>query len=481
MKAGIVAKLAKQTAVLYAATAAACKPEMLKGDATWFAHADFKAKCFHATAEYWQALALQETVPGSVPGRGYGEAIARLGVAERLLNAASAQAAQYKLPSAVAGTSEELLRAVRTMRGESERLNDSVYLGAVPPEITLDGIVPVSMAKPIVLPPEPGATPQLFRQLVPAHLRKLQAALHERATTLKSNASKQAATATDAARSLLSSIGLPSSLELYKQGEKTGGGFRLPESLWNKVAVAQQQGGLTGLENSFRQVEATAAECRKRLEALGDFLAQEDGAASVEIALTPGSNSGGLDDIRQGKGRMQAALAEARASDASWSEALMSDAHVRGLVDFLCLTADEMVATVPVPEVPLLDFLDGSEELRGTEPAVVELESLLVRMVGILACRDAATAKVDELCTQDFAEALVTMNHRDGMSSASGSTGAANGDAHADMVDNLLQPATPHFEALCATIKEQEELLPLILAANSAFQSLRSNDPATQA
>jgi hypothetical protein len=306
MKPGIVAKLAKQTAVFYGATAASCKHESsLKGDTSYFAHADFKARCFHATAEYWQALALQETAPGAVPGRGYGEAVARLGVAERLLAAALAQAAQHKLPSSVSATADELLRTVAAMRGESERLNDQVYLGLVPTEAMLEAVPPVAMAKPISLPPEPaegqpGRAPSLFRQLVPAGLRKIQAALQDRAAALRGGASKQAATATDAARALLSSIGLPSSLEVYKQG---AGGAGIPDSLWDKVLAAQQQGALPGLESQYSQLQATAAECEASLDALAALLSREDEAdAAAAAGGTAGAGQHRLGGIGVGGG-----------------------------------------------------------------------------------------------------------------------------------------------------------------------------------
>ena len=78
MKAGIVAKLAKQVAKFYEqAVGFARDKEVVRAlDATWTSHMDFQRECFHGAAEYWQAQGVKEEA--LTTGTGYGEEITRL-------------------------------------------------------------------------------------------------------------------------------------------------------------------------------------------------------------------------------------------------------------------------------------------------------------------------------------------------------------------------------------------------------------------
>jgi len=484
MKAGIVSKLAKQTAICYGAAAAASKPETLKGDASWFAHSDFKAKCFHATAEYWQALALMETVPGVLPGKGYGEAIARLQLAEQQLRAASAVAQQYKLSAGVAAAAEELMQSVAAKKASAVKDNDTLYFQVVPPEAALTVLQPVAMAKSIPLPQDPaaaaGAGPAIFAKLVSASLRKPLLVVSERAAETSAAAAREASAATDAARLALSNIGLPSSLEQYKLG---GGG--IPDSLWQKVLQVQQQGGLGGLQALRAEFEAVSVSCASRLGHLETLLTLEDakdnelGTAHLWSAAAPASSSGGggtprtdvLKDVRAAYERMRGAFEEAQANDASWSGGL-GDAASLELLAFLELSQAQMLATVPKPEEPLLDLMNddlGASSGRGGEPQVRELEALLVSLVRVIEARDLAVKGVSDVCNSDFVAGLTAL-------------GAAEGSPDAaELADQLLLPTAPHQAAIKQGLSEQEELLAKIDVANVAFQSLRATDPAAQA
>lgn len=86
MKAGLVAKLAKQVAKFYeqAVTFTRDKEVTRSLDASWIHHMDFQRECFHGAAEYWQAHAVKEEALAT--GTGFGEEIARLARAgERLV------------------------------------------------------------------------------------------------------------------------------------------------------------------------------------------------------------------------------------------------------------------------------------------------------------------------------------------------------------------------------------------------------------
>lgn len=484
MKAGIVSKLAKQTAICYGAAAAASKPETLKGDASWFAHSDFKAKCFHATAEYWQALALMETVPGVLPGKGYGEAIARLQLAEQQLRAASAVAQQYKLTAGVAAAAEELMQSVAAKKASAVKDNDALYFQVVPPEAALTVLQPVAMAKSIPLPQDPAAAagtgPTIFAKLVSASLRKPLLVVGERAAETSAAAAREASAATDAARLALSNIGLPSSLEQYKLG---GGG--IPDSLWQKVLQVQQQGALGGLQAFRAEFEAVSVSCASRLGHLETVLTLEDakdkelGTAHLWSAAAPASSGRGstprtdvLKDVSAAYERMRGAFEEAQANDASWSGGL-GDAASLELLAFLELSQAQMLATVPKPEEPLLDLMNddpaGASSGRGGEPQVQELEGLLVSLVRVIEARDLAVKGVSDVCNSDFAAGLMALGAADGLPDA------------AELADQLLLPAAPHQAAIKRGLSEQEELLAKIDVSNVAFQSLRATDPAAQA
>ena len=271
MKPLIVAKLAKQCAEFYSTTALHCRPELLRGDASWYAHCEFESKCFAAAAEYWQATAAQE----ASLAMGTGEAIARLTAAEALLQSALALSQQHKLAPSVAATADELLMRVRALKNTAVKDNDMIFFSTVPPAAELQAIVPVAMVKPIPLPEPKGPVPRLFGAVLPASLQRTLALVRERATAMAQTAQRDGSQATDQAREMLASVGLPTSLEVYKSGDSGAG---VPDSLWDKVLATQQAGGLAMLQQRYPELQASSQRCYAAIEAVEEVLQREEQA-----------------------------------------------------------------------------------------------------------------------------------------------------------------------------------------------------------
>ena len=78
MKAGLVAKLAKQVAKFYEQAVNLTRDKEVTRclDASWIHHMDFQRECFQGAAEYWQSHAVKEEALAT--GKGFGEEITRL-------------------------------------------------------------------------------------------------------------------------------------------------------------------------------------------------------------------------------------------------------------------------------------------------------------------------------------------------------------------------------------------------------------------
>jgi hypothetical protein len=78
----VIAKLAAQCETYYRAAQTQAGTPSLSAqlDRSWAGHLEYQWKCFAAAAQYWQSLAVKEQAAQT--GRGYGEEIARLRIAE---------------------------------------------------------------------------------------------------------------------------------------------------------------------------------------------------------------------------------------------------------------------------------------------------------------------------------------------------------------------------------------------------------------
>jgi hypothetical protein len=167
-------------------------------------------------------------------GSGYGEEIARLNRSEAFLKDAVQFAQRNKIPPSTSQNAEALLHLIGSTRATAQHDLDTIYLESIPADNTLVAITGVAMVKPSALPDYAsihGPEPILFKEVMPKELLALNIQFYERVNNLFSVAASEAEFATSNARTALSSVGLPGSLEASKCENP------LPDGLWMKVSL----------------------------------------------------------------------------------------------------------------------------------------------------------------------------------------------------------------------------------------------------
>jgi hypothetical protein len=265
----VIAKLAYQTALFYNETAVTCNTGILPGilDPSWKNHEEFQAKLFFAAAEYWQSISAKESV--QTKGIGYGEEIARLTKAENYLLQALAIAEKNKMASSSTSGAELLLRTVQSTKETAENENRTIFLEAIPSDESLLKISPVIMVKAGGLPEYYDDGKILFKDINSKAVQQVKTAVQERIETALRNATVDSSNATNEARVVLSSVGLPGSLETYKAGGV------LPDALWIKISKASSLCSLSALENKYQELELAAQRAASALNNINETIQRE--------------------------------------------------------------------------------------------------------------------------------------------------------------------------------------------------------------
>jgi hypothetical protein len=130
---------------------------------------------------------------------------------------------------------------IQKAKSSAEKDNSTIYHDLVPDLQSLTPVSGVAMVK--ASPPQDYYTSEkpLFNDLLPKGLRELMTLYQERVRTLLHGLEATANRITDEARSALSALGLPASLEVLRSGGD------LPDGLWKKIENVQHMGGLPEL------------------------------------------------------------------------------------------------------------------------------------------------------------------------------------------------------------------------------------------
>ena len=232
MNASLVAKIGMQTSLYYTTVKTALSQAPLNPgiDPSWAIHAEFQSNTLKAASEYWQSQASKETA--SQLGTGYGQEITRLHRAEAILTAAISDGKKNKLNTNQLTPAESLLRIITTAKATAIHENNVIYMESVPADRDLPAIIPAVMVKP--LPPvelTQSETPfcPYFASLLPKLVRQIRGEFGNEMDALMTKASLDCGGASTEARTFLSNLGLPGSLESYKSGGQ------LPEQLYAKI------------------------------------------------------------------------------------------------------------------------------------------------------------------------------------------------------------------------------------------------------
>jgi programmed cell death 6-interacting protein len=233
MKPGIIAKIASQTSVYYDSVCRFCADVSLSRvlDPSWKAHAEFQARCIEGVAEYWMAVAVKEDA--AIKAVGYGEEIARLTRAERIVSKSIALAQSARLAPEVYNSTESLLRTIVSAKTSAEKDNRLLYLEPIPPDSSLTAIEKIAMVKASSLPEYYCTEKFLFPSLFPIEIKAAVELYSKGALKIYDDYKVKTDESGAQARATLGSLGLPAKLEAFKA---EGG---LPDSLWTRIVQLQ--------------------------------------------------------------------------------------------------------------------------------------------------------------------------------------------------------------------------------------------------
>eukprot|EP01041_Mallomonas_annulata_P006038 gene6038-12173_t len=455
MKPQILSKLANQAALYYKTAFAFAKGGTMSPhvDAFWPAHIDMQAKTYAGAAEYWAAVGAKEIAKQR--GSGYGEEIARLLRAESFLKSALAIAQQGGLSPVLKAAPEQLLQHVTTLRHAAEKDNKTIYLETVPVDATLSDVGVVSLAQ--VAPPVEyyAGEPLLFKDLLPRHSRTLLLRYQEQLEATVTRTAEEAVTASSNARTQLSAMGLPGSLESFK----SGGG--LPENLWSKVAHTQSKGGLQELHRQYNALEDAAQRASVTASSIEDSLQREEMSDEIfrrHNSQWTGTASSVLNqDIRKNKTRLLDAFHLARSGDAKILMDLQDGSFTESAS---CLSRSRVELANQLTAIGSSDLLDV-----GVHIDTAPLESLLMQLAAVLGERDKDVEAMRQLLSKDVSDQflgdLTSAEQRD------------------QLLSQCMSICDPFTTNLASSIERQNSLMASITEANRSFQTSRVSDPMT--
>lgn len=343
MKSAIVGKLAQQASIyfnqMYTYTKANLMATVL--DKSWGAYAQFQAQAFAGCAEFWTAMGAKENALQK--GTGFGEEIVRLGRAEACFTQACTIAKGTNLAVATYGGIETMLRTTTKSRTSAVKDNSTIYMDAMPSENQVPQVAPISMVRPSNTLEFAGEK-QLFDDFMPREVLALGRKYSEELSCLIRDQTLLAGDQSNLARSSLSSVGLPSSLEAYKCGDS------FPPNLWQKIERVQSSGGVAELRRKMQSLNENVRECEAALFNVSAKLRREvddDELFRTRCVGFSAPRSKDLSaDIQNHLKVLQEAFDAARMSDKAMAADMESPDFVRDM-ERLSLTKEALTDLLP--------------------------------------------------------------------------------------------------------------------------------------
>eukprot|EP01036_Dinobryon_divergens_P023391 gene23391-31732_t len=372
MKPGIIAKIAMQTSKFYASTCAYCGSASCGAilDVSWFAITDFQQKCFRGASEYWQAVASKEAE------------IARLRRAELWVQQSIDVSKKFSLSSSLPAGADGLLSKVRVDLQAAVHDMNTVYLESIPADMTLEEVPPVVMVKPSPIPENVSSesVPNLFSFLLPRHISDLVQSTSANLSQLLSRAEAVSQDATLTARSSLSSVGLPGSIELANANMKAHNTMHCRPAArfcMDEDIATSRYGRLSDSLEELQDVSRRALTTMANIDEALDREERKDREFRTRCPGFTAVNSNHLTtEIRMNNRKMRDAFANAQRSDASIREQLSEDAI--------------LPSAPPAPAVDLLDFDEGlSSSSNSSAPSsTTALEDALSALADLIESRE---------------------------------------------------------------------------------------------
>ncbi|KAF9581619.1 pH-response regulator protein palA/rim20 [Lunasporangiospora selenospora] len=279
-KDGLIARLAAQVASYYEAAYEGATQSSISSlyPIAWTSQMQAKALHFNAVAQYRKACEC-------ISQNKYGEEIARLQAAERLVN--SGLDLQRNLKETVVSDLMSLQGAIHRNLSRAEKDNDIIYLEPIPSENNLPPIEKANMCQSLTMPEITNPVPlmnehnmllgvPLFSRLVPFAVHQAASVYTERKERIvKEDIGGKFDELTGICYSQMQALNLPGSLQALDQP------IGLPPSLISHTTEIQAEGGLQGLHGMFETVTALSRQNASILDEIFEALqqeAEEDGA-----------------------------------------------------------------------------------------------------------------------------------------------------------------------------------------------------------
>ncbi|KAF9926352.1 pH-response regulator protein palA/rim20 [Mortierella alpina] len=274
IKDGLISKLAGKVADYYeAANEGATQSSMSSLFTTaWTSQMQAKALHFQAVAQYRKSCEC-------ISQNKYGEEIARLQIAERLVSSGLDQ--QRNLKETVVSDLRSLQTAIHRNLSRAEKDNDIIYLEPIPAEASLAAIGRADMSKSTIIPEISNPVPlmnehnmllgvPLFSRLVPFAVHQAASVYTERKERIvKEDIGGKFDELTGVCYSQMQALNLPGSLQALEQP------VGLPPSLISHIDEIHAEGGSNALHEMLETVRSLSRQNAAILDEIFEALQQE--------------------------------------------------------------------------------------------------------------------------------------------------------------------------------------------------------------
>ncbi|KAK3837389.1 MAG: BRO1-like domain-containing protein [Linnemannia gamsii] len=273
IKDGLISKLAGKVADYYEAASEGATHSSMSSLFTisWTCHMQAKALHFNAVSQYRKSSEC-------ISQNKYGEEIARLQIAERLVNQGLGQ---RDLRDTVVNDLKSLQKAIHKNLSRAEKDNDIIYLEPIPAEASLVAIGRADMSKPTVIPEISNPVPlmnehnmllgvPLFSRLVPFAVHQAASVYTERKERIvKEDIGGKFDELTGVCYSQMQALNLPGALQAMEQP------VGLPPSLLSHIDEIHAEGGVRGLHDMMETVRTLSRQNSAILDEIFEALQQE--------------------------------------------------------------------------------------------------------------------------------------------------------------------------------------------------------------
>ncbi|KAJ7026173.1 BRO1-domain-containing protein [Mycena alexandri] len=474
---GLVAKMASQAASMYTTLSEEVKEFMGQNilDRHWVTLIQIKAKYLTSQAQYHRALA--DTDAGT-----YGDALARLNLAESLAKEAQRLCASFTptftpatssapssstLPADAASSMAELAKKHVTLvsdrRTAANRENDLIYNAILPSVETLPPIetkTTLTIATPIPIQEVYGAPDvqktigaDFFGRLVPLSVHESASVYSEEKAKLVRGEVERADTAEVEAKSFLDGLHVTQGLERFRSMLQDNGDGGVPQEVLRWAADISSIEGQEGVGSLFTQLEKLKGALRSELDP-GSGIARELDSESRDCEMmrvryehlwTQAPSAGLSKALRQDLKAHVVAMEEAARSDAQ-VQALWEG--VRPDVEVLVTGRIEGFFANNEDKGSLLDLGEEADRAEREEKdkisgLVHEIEERLATLKKIEKERNEVLKDLKEKIHNDDVSHLLLLNRR-------------NTGVEPTLFAAELEKFRPYQQRLAATIHHQE-------------------------